>query len=60
MVEIDGGIHLRLDKRWDDTAKDNDVAIARKLTLRFPSIAIYSDDCRAVQQLRDAIATCQR
>jgi hypothetical protein len=60
MVEIDGGIHLRLDKRWDDTAKDNDVAIARKLALRFPSIAIYSDDPRAVQQLRDAIKTCQR
>ncbi|MBV9487565.1 MAG: hypothetical protein JO246_16155 [Frankiaceae bacterium] len=60
MVEIDGGIHLRLDKRWEDTAKDNDVAIARKLTLRFPSIAIYTDDARAVAQLREAIATCQR
>jgi hypothetical protein len=59
-VEIDVGVHLRLDKRWEDTAKDNDVAIARNLTLRFPSIAIYGDDPRAIQQLRDAIATCQR
>lgn len=58
MVEIDGGVHLNLATRWEDTAKDNDVAIARKLTLRFPSIVIYSDDPRAIRQLRDAIATC--
>jgi hypothetical protein len=60
MVEVDGGVHLRLDKRWDDTAKDNDVAIARQLTLRFPSVAIYGDDPRAIEQLRAAIAMCQR
>jgi hypothetical protein len=58
-VEIDGGIHLTLATRWADTAKDNDAVIANQRTLRFPSVAIYSDDPRAVAQLRAALGTCQ-
>jgi hypothetical protein len=58
LVEIDGGIHLTLTARWADTAKDNDAVIANRKTLRFPSVAIYSDDPRAVAQLRAAIRTC--
>jgi hypothetical protein len=54
-VEIDGGIHLTLATRWSDTAKDNDAVIADQKTLRFPSIAIYSNDPRAVVQLRAAL-----
>lgn len=54
-VEIDGGIHLTLATRWADTAKDNDAVIASQKTLRFPSIAIYTDDARAIRQLRDAL-----
>jgi hypothetical protein len=57
-VEIDGGIHLNLATRWADTAKDNDDVIARRTTLRFPSIAIYSDDPIALRQLREALS-CQ-
>jgi hypothetical protein len=58
-VEIDGGIHLTLATRWADTAKDNDAIIANQKTLRFPSVAIYSDDVRAVAQLRAALGICQ-
>jgi hypothetical protein len=58
-VEIDGGIHLTLATRWADTAKDNDAVIADQKTLRFPSIAIYADDPRAVAQLRAALGICQ-
>ncbi|HWB68053.1 MAG TPA: hypothetical protein VG708_14615 [Mycobacteriales bacterium] len=55
LVEVDGGIHLTLRARWQDTAKDNDAALDGELTLRFPSVAIYSDDARAVTQLRRAL-----
>jgi hypothetical protein len=59
-VEIDGGIHLTLTTRWLDTAKDNDAVIANQKTLRFPSIAIYADDPRAIAQLRAALGSCQK
>jgi hypothetical protein len=54
-VEIDGGVHLDLTTRWRDTAKDNDAAIDGELVLRFPSVAVYTDDPRAVAQLRRAV-----
>lgn len=54
-VEIDGGVHLTLAARWRDTAKDNDDVLDRRGVLRFPNIAIYTDDPRAVAQLRRAL-----
>jgi hypothetical protein len=56
LVEVDGGIHLTLATRWQDSAKDNDAVIAGETTLRFPSVAIYSNDPVAVRQLRAALA----
>jgi hypothetical protein len=58
-VEIDGGVHLSLTARWRDTAKDNDALLDGVAVLRFPSVAIYTDDPLAVRQLRRALATCQ-
>jgi hypothetical protein len=55
LVEVDGGVHLTLATRWQDTSKDNDAVIAGELTLRFPSVAIHSDDPAAVRQLREAL-----
>jgi hypothetical protein len=60
LVEIDGGIHLSLAARWSDTAKDNDAVIADQRTLRFPSVAIYSDDPVAVRQLAHALGLVRR
>jgi very-short-patch-repair endonuclease len=54
-VEIDGGVHLSLTERWKDTAKDNELAIEGRSVLRFPSVAIYTDDPLAVAQLRRAL-----
>jgi hypothetical protein len=54
-VEVDGGVHLSLTTRWLDTSKDNDAALAGQLALRFPSVAIYTDDAIAVRQLRAAL-----
>jgi hypothetical protein len=54
-VEVDGGVHLTLTTRWLDTLKDNDAALSGQLVLRFPSVALYLDDPRAVRQLRQAL-----
>lgn len=54
-VEIDGGIHLSLGARWEDTVRDNELALDGLTTLRFPSAAIYANDRRAVAQLRRAL-----
>jgi len=54
-AEVDGGVHLSLTTRWLDTAKDNDAVLAGYVVLRFPSVAIYLDDARAVGQLRRAL-----
>lgn len=54
-VEVDGGVHLSLTARWLDTAKDNDATLSGQIVLRFPSVAIYLDDLRAVSQLRRAL-----
>ena len=51
-AEIDGGIHLQLFVRWQDTAKDNELGLRKSFVFRFPSVAIYLDDPVAVSQLR--------
>jgi hypothetical protein len=55
LVEIDGGVHLTLASRWQDTLKDNDAMIAGERTLRFASVAIYNDDTNAIRQLGAAL-----
>jgi hypothetical protein len=54
-VEVDGGVHLSLTVRWRDTAKDNDAGLDGQLVLRYPSVAIYTDDPVAVRQIRRAL-----
>lgn len=54
-VEVDGGVHLSLTARWLDTVKDNDALLAGMVVLRYPSVAIYTDDPRALRQLRRAL-----
>jgi hypothetical protein len=59
-VEIDGGVHLSLTQRWLDTARDNDFVLEGRAVLRFPSVAIYTDDPVALRQLRQALALVRR
>jgi len=54
-VEIDGGVHLSLATRWEDQLKDNDAWLSGRRGLRLVSTAIYGDDPRAVEQLRQAL-----
>jgi hypothetical protein len=52
-IEIDGGIHLTLGQRWLDDMRDNDLVLSGNgHGLRFPSVAVYTDDAEAVRQLR--------
>lgn len=59
-VEIDGGIHLLLSVRNEDTIKDNDATLDGTLVLRYASAAIYADDPRVVRQLRRALRVVRR
>ena len=54
-VEIDGGIHLKLEIRARDTIKDNDAHLAGELVLRYASYSIYTDDPVVVRQLKVAL-----
>ena len=56
-VEIDGGIHLSLAVRWQDTLKDNEANLDRRLVLRFASAAIYADDRQALAQIRRGLGS---
>jgi autonomous glycyl radical cofactor GrcA len=51
-IEIDGGVHLKLEIRARDTIKDNDAHIDGKLVLRYTSYSIYTNDPDAVRQIR--------
>ena len=53
-VEVDGGIHLKLEVRSKDDIKDNDAKLDRKLVLRYTSFAIYTDQPDAVRQITRA------
>jgi hypothetical protein len=53
-VEIDGGVHLKLEVRSKDDIKDNDAKLARKLVLRYTSFAIYTDQPDTVRQIARA------
>lgn len=59
-VEVDGGIHLQLSVRNEDTIKDNDASIDGRLVLRYASAGIYANDPRIVHQLRRALHLVRR
>ena len=56
VVEIDGALHLRVERYWDDLFRQNDVALERSTTvLRFPSVAARTRDPRLITQLMRAL-----
>jgi len=52
MVEIDGGVHLKLEVRERDTIKDNDAVISQHRVLRYVSVSIHTDHPDAIRQIR--------
>lgn len=51
-VEIDGAVHLGPQAWWDDTARQNEIVIAGRPVLRFPSLTVRLDGQVVVDQLR--------
>jgi hypothetical protein len=43
-VEVDGGIHLKLEVRAKEDIKDNDARLGNRLVLRYASVLIYTND----------------
>lgn len=55
VVEVDGAMHLRVDRWWDDQARSNDVVLSEgALLLRFPAVVLRTDERRVVAQLQRA------
>lgn len=53
-VEADGAIHLRPLEWWDDARRLNEIVLADKPILRFPSVAIYLRRAEVIDQLQRA------
>lgn len=55
LVEVDGAMHLRVDRWWDDQARSNEIVLAEGAPLlRFPAVVIRSDERRVIAQLQRA------
>jgi len=55
VVEVDGALHLTVQRWWDDQARDNELALADALVLRFPSVIVRTDPALVARQLRRAL-----
>jgi hypothetical protein len=57
VVEVDGAIHLSVDRWQDDQLRQNDIALTGALILRFPSVVVRHEPDLVVRQLRAALAS---
>jgi hypothetical protein len=55
LVEIDGAVHLIVGSYWSDMARANEIVIAGRSLLRFPTVALYVDEALVIDQLRRAL-----
>jgi hypothetical protein len=53
-AEVDGAVHLRPLSWWNDSWRMNEIVIAGKPTLRFPSVGIYLHRDVVIDQLQRA------
>jgi very-short-patch-repair endonuclease len=51
-IEIDGGLHLAPLRWWDDQRRHNDVVIAGRAVLRFPTVVVRHQPYEMVAQVR--------
>lgn len=56
VVEVDGALHLVARRWWDDQLRQNELALAGSLVLRFPSAIVRLEPRLVVDQLRRALA----
>jgi hypothetical protein len=55
VAEVDGALHLIPRRWWDDQLRQNELAIAGDLVLRFPTVLMRAEPKRIADQLRRAI-----
>ncbi len=55
VVEVDGALHLAPRRWWDDQLRQNELALADALVLRYPSVVIRAEEALVVAQLRRAL-----
>ncbi len=56
VAEVDGALHLSPRRWWDDQLRQNELALADALVLRFPSVVVRTDPGLVATQLRRALA----
>lgn len=55
VVEVDGALHLAPARWWSDQLRQNELALADALVLRFPSVVVRSEPALVAAQLREAL-----
>jgi very-short-patch-repair endonuclease len=55
VVEVDGALHLAARRWWDDQLRQNELALADALVLRFPSVVVRTKERLVASQLRRAL-----
>ena len=55
VVEIDGALHLAVDRWWRDQLRQNELAVADALILRYPSVIVRTEPDLVARQLRQAL-----
>lgn len=55
VVEVDGALHLSPKRWWDDQLRQNELALADALVLRFPSVVVRTEQAVVAAQLRRAL-----
>lgn len=55
VVEVDGALHLAPRRWWDDQLRQNELALADALVLRYPTVVVRAEEALVVEQLRRAL-----
>lgn len=55
VAEVDGALHLIVSRWWSDQLRQNELALADALVLRYPSVVVRDDEPLVANQLRRAL-----
>jgi hypothetical protein len=55
VVEVDGALHLVVERWWDDQLRQNELAITDAMVLRYPSVVVRTEPKLVARQLRQAL-----
>ena len=52
VAEVDGALHMLVKQWWDDQLRQNELALADALVLRYPTVVVRSEETLVAEQLR--------